>query len=340
MRPFSFRLGLTAAALALAASPALAQRPREGGSPAAERPVAVERPAAAPSAAAPATSAPAASSSIMASPSPSAGPVATPRMGFGSPRAFRETAPQHRAPQSSSSSSGHGGQQAVPRGSSGSSSASGGSAPAAGSRAGTRSAGPARQGASQGGERAVPSWARPRGDRPSSDTAVTRTTPRPDARGFGYGRYWDPWGVYIPGYYGSYGYRSYGYYSPYYYPYSFGYGYGVGMPWMWDPWYGDDFYYGGGGYYGGGAYSTMQQYSDEDQGKLRLKVKPRDAKVYVDGYLVGVVDEMDGVFQKLSLTGGRHHVVVKADGYQPEEFDVMITPSETVTYQGDLKKIQ
>jgi hypothetical protein len=46
------------------------------------------------------------------------------------------------------------------------------------------------------------------------------------------------------------------------------------------------------------------------------------------------------VFQKLPLNGGRHRVAVKADGFQPEEFDVVITPNETVTYQGDLKKIQ
>jgi hypothetical protein len=31
-------------------------------------------------------------------------------------------------------------------------------------------------------------------------------------------------------------------------------------------------------------------------------------------------------------------VSVKADGYRPEEFDVVSTPNETVAYQGDLKK--
>jgi hypothetical protein len=114
-----------------------------------------------------------------------------------------------------------------------------------------------------------------------------------------------------------------------------GYGFGLGFPWMMDPWYGaDDYGYGGGGY----AYSQGTQ--DEDQGSLRLKIKPRDAKVYVDNYFVGTVDSMDGVFQKLPLNGGRHHVSVKADGYQPEEFDVVITPNETATYQGDLKPIK
>jgi hypothetical protein len=71
-----------------------------------------------------------------------------------------------------------------------------------------------------------------------------------------------------------------------------------------------------------------------------LKVKPRDAKVYVDGYLVGAVNDMDGVFQKLPLNAGHHRVQVKADGYAAQEFDVMITPGETATFEGDLKRLQ
>ena len=32
---------------------------------------------------------------------------------------------------------------------------------------------------------------------------------------------------------------------------------------------------------------------------IRLLVTPRDASVYVDGYAAGVVDDYDGVFQRL-----------------------------------------
>ena len=34
-------------------------------------------------------------------------------------------------------------------------------------------------------------------------------------------------------------------------------------------------------------------------GSLRLKVKPREASVYVDGYFAGRVDDFDGMFQRL-----------------------------------------
>jgi hypothetical protein len=334
MKSFSFRLGLATAAVALLAAPAMAQKPGESGSsPAADRPVAVERGQAVSSNSgartAPSSAASVGSSAISAS-SPSAASAAMPTMGFGTaPRAaYREEAPQHRT-QGSSASSG----QAVPRGSSGgSSSGSARPAPSA-SSGGSSSSTHSRQAPRanrDGGSAAVPHWARPRGDRPRTDTAVQRTTPRPDRHGFVYGRYYDPFGFYYgsPYYYGDY-------YSPFFYsPYTLGYGFGLGFPWM-DPW-SDPFYYGGGGGYE--AYS--QGSADDDQGSLRLKIKPRDAKVYVDNYFVGTVDSMDGVFQKLPLNGGRHRVTVKADGYEPEEFDVVITPNETATYAGDLKKIK
>jgi hypothetical protein len=349
MKSLIFRLSLAGAILAVAAAPALAQKPGEsGGSPAADRPVAVERPtpaAGGSNSAASSGVATAVDTSAGSTSSPSASSIALPTMGFGGSRAaYREEAPQHRT-QSGGSSSG----QAVPRGSSGGSSgsAAGSSHPSgsssSGSSGGTRSAAPARQAPSgnhASGTQAVPNWARPRGDRPSTDAAVQRTTPRPDGRGGFTSRYYDPFGFYYGApYYGNYFYGG-NYYSPFFYsPYTLGYGFGLGFPWMNDPWYGaDDSWYGGGG--GGGNYSSSQGVRDEDQGALRLKLKPRDAKVYVDGYFVGAVDSMDGAFQKLPLNGGRHHVSVKADGYQPEEFDVVITPSETVTYQGDLKRIR
>jgi len=89
-----------------------------------------------------------------------------------------------------------------------------------------------------------------------------------------------------------------------------------------------------------GSYSSYGSYGSRDQGNLKLKVKPRSAKVYVDGYYVGNVDQFDGVLEKLPLNGGRHKVEVKADGYETAEFDVLITPEQTVTFKGELKRIQ
>ena len=52
-------------------------------------------------------------------------------------------------------------------------------------------------------------------------------------------------------------------------------GYGYGYP--------GDYGYAGGG--GGGGYSVSQSY--RDNGSLRLKINPKEAQIYIDGYFVG-----------------------------------------------------
>src|SRR3954463_15414026 len=49
-------------------------------------------------------------------------------------------------------------------------------------------------------------------------------------------------------------------------------------------------------------------YVPRDLTALRLIVKPNDAKVYVDGYYAGIVDDFDGVFQRLHVPAGQHEV--------------------------------
>lgn len=111
----------------------------------------------------------------------------------------------------------------------------------------------------------------------------------------------------------------------------------------WGPW---DWGYGGfgfGGYYGGwyDPWYGPPVYGDagEVAGAVRLKVKPRDAQVYVDGYFAGQVDQYDGVFQRLRVEPGPHRIEVKADGYEPLMFEIRALPDQTVTYKGDLKRI-
>ncbi len=137
-----------------------------------------------------------------------------------------------------------------------------------------------------------------------------------------------PGGYYGPGYggYGGYYGAGYGYYDPW-----GGYGgYGGYYGGYYDPWYGGYPAYPQGGY---GA-DTF-----DDEGKLRLKLKPRDAEVYVDGYYAGVVDDFDGIFQRLHLDSGPHRIEVRAPGYEPLVFEVRITPDHTTTYQGEMKRI-
>jgi hypothetical protein len=119
--------------------------------------------------------------------------------------------------------------------------------------------------------------------------------------GGGYGGYY-PWG------YGGLGFGGY-------------YGY-------YDPWWDGPYDPGYPGIYGFG-----------DEGAIRLKVKPREASVYVDGYYAGEVNDFDGVFQRLKIQPGPHRIEIRLDGYEALTFEVRIEPDRTITYSGELKKL-
>ena len=178
--------------------------------------------------------------------------------------------------------------------------------------------------------RAVPTYARPRDGRNVTGSAIDRRLAPPTRPG---DIYINPFNRYSY-YYNRY---PYGYYWP---------GYGFGMGYFYDPYlwgygpasYYDPYYYGG--YGGGGGYVQYREGQYRPVGSLRLKVQPRDAQVYVDGYFVGEVDSFDGVFQKLTIEEGAHRVEIRAQGYETAQFEVMVIPGQTVTYKGDMKRIQ
>jgi len=185
-----------------------------------------------------------------------------------------------------------------------------------------------------GDRRAVPAYGRPRdASRPTIGTAVERRG-RPPVIGSRIGGtyFYDPY------------YRFNSYYSrnPYGYYYA---GYGFGMGYFYDPlmWgYYSPYGYAGGydPYYGGGGYGQYSRDRYRDVGGLRLKVKPEHGQVYVDGYYVGEVDDFDGIFQKLPIEAGAHRIEIRAPGYETVQFEVMVIAGETVTYKGDLKRMQ
>ena len=71
-----------------------------------------------------------------------------------------------------------------------------------------------------------------------------------------------------------------------------------------------------------------------------MKVNPRDAQVYVDGYFTGLVDDYDGFFQRLTIDSGPHRIEIRKPGFATLSFDVRIPPDETVTYRGELQPQQ
>lgn len=117
-----------------------------------------------------------------------------------------------------------------------------------------------------------------------------------------YPHYYSP-RYYVPRYYAS-GYYHPGFYGGFYNPYWFGYGAQYGRyPRYWRP---------------------------DTTGAARLKVTPRDAQVYVDGFFVGVVDDFDGYLQRLHVAAGEHELQIHRDGHRPFTQKVLFTRGHTL----------
>lgn len=137
-------------------------------------------------------------------------------------------------------------------------------------------------------------------------------------------------------YYYPYSYYGYGYrpgfslgvsfgdpYRYYRYPYAaYGYSYG-------------GYYPAGYGGYGYGGYAVPRGGYDA-YGGVRIQGAPRNAEVYLDGAYAGIVDDYDGVFQRLDLEPGSHEIEIRSAG-RPLVYDVNVTPGQTVTIHANVR---
>lgn len=62
---------------------------------------------------------------------------------------------------------------------------------------------------------------------------------------------------------------------------------------------------------------------------LRIQVQPKQAEVYIDGYLVGTVDSFDGVFQRLDVPLGEHEITIYSPGYRTISQRMLFRPRES-----------
>ena len=188
--------------------------------------------------------------------------------------------------------------------------------------------------------------------RPSSDLLITgRAVPRASSRlvsrpfviqaprtryvsryGLGYGtRRRSGVHIALPGYHVPRIYGTYFYFADYN---TFGAGFGVGSPYYYP--YGRAYPPYGYRSYGHPGYPYGYGVGYLSIGEVRLKVKPRHARVFVDGYFVGSVDNFDGVFQNLRLEEGTYRIEIQAYGHETLVIDVRILPGEKITYEGEL----
>lgn len=101
---------------------------------------------------------------------------------------------------------------------------------------------------------------------------------------------------------------GYGFYDPFWNGWGPGWGMGWGPGWGYPGWFGP----------WGTPFGAF--------GSARLQVTPRQAEVYVDGYLAGTVDDFDGVFQRLRLRPGGHEITVFLEGYETVREAIYLEP--------------
>jgi hypothetical protein len=72
---------------------------------------------------------------------------------------------------------------------------------------------------------------------------------------------------------------------------------------------------------------------------LRLDISPREAMVYVDGYLAGTVDDFDGVFQRLHVMPGEHELTIYLQGYRSIRQRLYLSPNASRKITETMEKL-
>jgi hypothetical protein len=96
--------------------------------------------------------------------------------------------------------------------------------------------------------------------------------------------------------------------------------------------YYDPFFWGHAGWYPYGFYAPLAEsgFYGRLTGSARLQVTPKQAEVYVDGYLAGTVDDFDGFLQRLDVPAGEHELTLYLHGYRTIRQRVLFRPGATV----------
>jgi len=118
----------------------------------------------------------------------------------------------------------------------------------------------------------------------------------------------------------------------------------VGGAFFYDPWYDPfwgayEFQYPVGPYGPYGPYPVYRGYRYGAGASMRLEVKPKEAEVYVDGYYAGIVDDFDGVFQRLETSPGEHDIALYLDGYRTVHQKVYLNPRNTFRIKYTMERL-
>ena len=88
----------------------------------------------------------------------------------------------------------------------------------------------------------------------------------------------------------------------------------------------------------GGYPYPAYRYAARDSA-VRFDVKPHETAVYLDGYYAGVVDDFDGLLQRLRVEPGQHEITLYHDGYRAVHQRIYLTRDRTFKLKQQLEKL-
>lgn len=77
----------------------------------------------------------------------------------------------------------------------------------------------------------------------------------------------------------------------------------------------------------------------DDRAEVRVDCRERLAAVYVDGFYAGIVDDFDGLFQRLPLPPGGHRITLFQDGFETADYNVYLRPGSTFTIHHQMVRL-
>jgi hypothetical protein len=75
-------------------------------------------------------------------------------------------------------------------------------------------------------------------------------------------------------------------------------------------------------------------------GGISFDITPATAAVVIDGTYVGRVSDLGPTTQPMGLKPGRHHVEIRAPGYETVTFDADIVTGQVLPYKGQMQPVR
>ena len=76
----------------------------------------------------------------------------------------------------------------------------------------------------------------------------------------------------------------------------------------------------------------------DHRAQVRVKATPEEAAVYVDGFYAGIVEDFDGIFERLPVTPGGHEITLYLDGYVTARWRLYLQPGSDLTLRATLER--